>query len=114
MLDSVRATTAGAAARLANPGPALPDNATWHGPLAAHRRSVGDLNTATHHGGLARAVLARGDLFEGRLLAALAAMQVGWFRNCSSGCFGRLHALCWRGVTCLRGGSHAYSHTLRP
>jgi hypothetical protein len=77
MLDGVCLTTAGAVARLAGPsGPASAFNAAWTGPLAAHRRAIGDLNTATHHAQLARAVMATAGLFEGRLLVALGGVQV--------------------------------------
>jgi hypothetical protein len=77
MLDGVCLVTSGAVARLsAPPAPASAFNAHWAGPLAAHRRAVGDLNTATHHAQLARAVLARPELFEGRLLVALGGVQV--------------------------------------
>lgn len=74
----MRLVTAGAVARLAaQSGPASAFTAAWAGALAAHRRAIGDLNTATHHAQLARAVLERPELFEGRLLASLRAVQVG-------------------------------------
>jgi hypothetical protein len=77
MLDGVCLVTSGAIARLsAAPAPAAAFNTQWAGPLAAHRRAVGDLNTATHHSQLARAALARPELFEGRLLVALGGVQV--------------------------------------
>jgi hypothetical protein len=78
MMDGVCLVTSGAVARLSGaPGPAASFSAQWAGPLAAHRRAVGDLTTATHHAQLAAAALAAPELFEGRLLLALASIQVG-------------------------------------